>query len=441
MKIKQILLLAAIFLVFSQIQAQQSWTLDDCINYALEHNFNVKKKLLEIETNQVQCDNSKNSRLPNLSASVNQSFEFGRSETASNLIVDNTQANTSMGVNLNLPIFNGFQINHQIKSNRLNLQASLKEYEQIKEDVTLNVAAFFLDVLQGKALLDIAQEQLLLSEQQVVQVQQLVDHGRSSDAELFQAQSTLANDRLSVVKAENDYQISKLNLAQLMNITDYMNFEVIAPSDEQVNFLMEQNLDVQETIHRCMVNRPGIQAADLRIEKGKRDIKIQQAGWYPTLSLNAGWGTGYFYAFNNNRILENKSFGEQFSNNSREMIGLSLNIPIFDKLMTRNSVKLSKLSLQNQEIVLEETKTNMIKDIYQAYNNAIAAKNQYLSAKVAVEASKKSLEYEKLKFESGRSTNYEYNEAKTKYVKAQSDEVQAKFQYILRYKIIEFYGK
>ncbi|MDD4848452.1 MAG: TolC family protein [Bacteroidales bacterium] len=441
MKLKIIILLVISFLISNWLQAQQSWTLDDCINYALEHNYTVKKQMIEIESNRVQLSSSKNNRLPGISAYANQNFEFGRSETASNLIVESTQANTSMGVGLELPIFNGFQVNHQIKSNDLNLQASLKDFEQAKEDLTLNVTAYFLDVLLGKALLRVAQEQVLLSEKQVEQIQQLVANGRSSDAELYEARATLANDQLTVVKAENDYNISKLNLSQLMNVTDPEGFDIIEPPIDQVEFLMQQNLDLQGTIDRCLNNRPGIQAADLRIEKSKRDIKVQQAGWYPSLSLNANWGTGYYYAFKDAYSIENKSFGDQFKNNSREVVGLSLNIPIFDKLKTRDNVKLSKLSLQNQEIALEETKTNMIKEIHQAYNNAVAAKNQYLSAEIAVSASQKSLEYENLKFESGRSTNYEYNEAKTKYFKAQSDEIQAKFQYILRYKIMEFYGR
>lgn len=441
MKLRLIILLVISLMISHFLQAQQNWTLDNCIDYALEHNFDVKKRMLTMESNQVQLNSSKNNRLPNLSAYANQNFEFGRSETASNLIIDNTQANTSLGIGLNLPIFNGFQTNHQIKSDHLNLQASLKDLEQAKEDLTLNVTAYFLEVLLSKALWEVSQEQVILSEKQVEQIQQLVLNGRSSDAELYEARATLANDRLTVVKAENDYNISKLNLSQLMNIANPEGFDIVEPPIETVDALMNQHIDLQGTIDRCLNNRPGIQAADLRIEKGKRDIKVQQSGWYPSLSFSANWGTGYYYAFKSAYEVENKSFGDQFKNNSREVVGLSLNIPIFDKLVTRNNVKLSKLSLQNQEIALEEIKTNMIKEIHQAYNNAIAAKNQFLAAGTAVEASQKSLEYEQLKFESGRSTNYEYNEAKTKYIKSQSDEVQAKFQYILRYKIMEFYGK
>jgi outer membrane protein len=224
-----------------------------------------------------------------------------------------------------------------------------------------------------------------------------------------------------------------------MNSTDIANFDIVTKNDNsEIDEILNKNVDLNLVVHHALNNRPMIKAALTRIEQAKRDIKVYRSGWYPTLSLSAYCGTGYFHQF---KGYPNEKFGLQFKNNFRESLGLSLNIPIFDKLSTHYNVKMQKVRVKSYELQLEESKRNLIKSIEQAYVNAVAAKEKYLASQVAYDASKIAFEYEEIKYNAGSSTSYEYNEAKNKYLKSQSNLIQAKFDFLFRIKILEFYGK
>ncbi|MDD4142629.1 MAG: TolC family protein [Bacteroidales bacterium] len=436
MKLKLIILIACFLVSANIVKAQEKWDLDKCISYAMEHNFDVRKQLLSLESEKINLNTTQMSRLPNLYASLGQNFDFGRAQTANNVIIDNnSQTSTSLGVGTEIPVFQGFKINRQIKSQKLGLDASFEDLQQAKENLSLNITAYYLSVLLNKEVLNVADEQVALSELQVENIQKLVNSGKKSDSELYEAKATLANDKLSAVKAANNYKLSKLDLAQLMNIANANNFDIIDPSDE-INNLINTDINLQYLLDSCISTRPAIKAAMFRIAQGHEDIRIQKSNLYPYVGFSASWGTGYYYTFKQDI---NSPFGEQLNNNMRGLLSLSMSIPIFNRCSTRNNIKLSQIDLQNKEIALEETKLNLVKEIYQAYNNATASKDQYISAKVAVEASKKSLDYAQVKFESGKSTNLEYDEAKSKYITSQLSEIQAKYEYIIRYRIIEFY--
>jgi outer membrane protein len=430
------------FIVVSSlcVSAQTMWTLDSCIAFALENNYTVKQKLLELEQNKIELHSSKMNLLPSVNASVGQSFDFGRAAGANAVIENNTQSTTSFGVGLNVPLFQGLQNHYQIKSNKLNLQASLHDLDQTRENITLSITAYFLQVLLCKEMYEIAKEQVVLSKSQVTRVEELVKNGKSSNSELYNIQATLAADELNEIETQNNYQLAKLDLAQLMNIKkDVLEFDVLMPRELDMQVLMDKTFDLQQLTIYSMGNRPGIKAASLRLEKGKKDIKLMQSGWYPSLHLNASYGTGYYYVFQNDWT--NPVFNTQMLRNSREMISLSLNIPIFDRLSTFNNVRRSRVSLQMQQIVLEETKNNLEKEIYQAYANALAAKNKYLAAEKSASAAELAFQYEEVKYEEGKSTSHAYSEAKLRHQQALSEVVQAKYQYALRIRVLEIYGR
>ena len=434
----KILLLAITFLSF-QLNAQSQWTLDNCITYALENNYSIKQKLLELEQTKIELQSSKMNRLPDLSASVGQSFDFGRAPGANAVIEENTQSTTSLGISMSVPLFQGLQNHYRVASNKLNLQASLHELEQTRENIALNVTAYFLQVLLYKEIYEIAKQQVELSQNQVVRIDELVKNGRSANSELFNMQATLAADEFNVVETQNNYQLAKLDLAQLMNVPQVQDFDIIMPQELDMNILMNRNFDLQALTLYSIENRPAIKAASLRLEKGAKDIKLMQSGWYPSLYLSASYGTGYYYIFQDNMI--NTPFNTQLTNNSREAVSLSLNIPIFDRLSTFNNVKRARVNLRMQQIVLEESKRNLEKEIYQAYTNALAAKNKYLAAEKSSSAAELAFQHEELKYGEGKSTSYTYNEAKLRYQQAQSETIQSKYQYALRVRVLEFYGK
>jgi len=276
----------------------------------------------------------------------------------------------------------------------------------------------------------------------VGRIQVLVNNGRSSDAELYVAKSTLATDQVSVVEAENSTRLSLLDLAQLMNFSNVSSFDIATENDHSsIDEILNRNIDVNTVVENALENRPAIRSALIRIEQAKREIKLAQSGWYPTLGLNAYFGTGYYYRFKEYAGIPNDPFGMQFKDNARESVGLSLYIPIFDKLSTHYNVKQQKIRVKSQELQLEETRRTLIKSIEQAYVNAVAAKEKYIASQAAHASTKVAFQYEEIKYSAGSSTNYEFNDAKNKYLKAQSNLIQAKFDFLFRVKILEFYGK
>ena len=445
MKIKQkkIILGSFIFFLFiaNQIFAQKNMSLQQCVDFALENSYAVKQKMLEKESNYIQLKARKMSIVPSLGANIGQTFDFGRAQLPDYMMVNTTQATTSFSVWMSMDVFQGLRTHHQIQSDKLNLEATLFDIEDAKENIELTVTAYYLQVLLNKEILEVLKAQVVLAQEQVDRIQVLVNNGKSSDAELYAAKSSLATDQLSVVEAENSVRLSLLDLAQLMNYPDVAHFNIVIQDDNSgIDEILNKNINVNAVVDNALENRPAIKAALTRIEQAKRDIKLYQSGWYPTLALNASFGTGYYFRFKEIEFQPNLPFGEQFKNNARESLGLTLSIPIFDKLSTHYNVKQQKIRVKSQELQLEEIKRNLIKSIEQAYVNAVAAKEKYLSSQAANAATKIAFEYEEVKYNAGSSTNYEYSDAKNKYLKAQSNLIQAKFDFLFRVKILEFYG-
>jgi outer membrane protein len=441
-KVTTLLFLVCIVCFSSTLFAQKQWTLEACIDYAQQNSFSVKQKMIELNNKQIQYNSTKMSIAPSVSASVGQNIDFGRSQVASSLIISGNQASTSFGIGMNMDLFQGLRTYNQLKANQIDIQTTRYELEQVRENVEMTVMAYYLQVLLNREILAVAKVQEQISLDMVTKVELLVQNGKSSDADLYVAKSTLANDRYSVVEAENSLNLSKLDLAQLINYPNVNDFDIV-PMDQEylIDELLNRSIDVNTLINNAIQNRPTIKAALNKIEKSKREIQIAQSSWYPSLSFFANYGTGYNYMFTPSPQYPNTSFNKQFNNNSRQVIGLSLNIPIFDKLNTHYNVKLAKLAVQSQEFQMEEGKLTLIKEIQQAHANAMAAKERYNSAIEANQAAKISFEYEKIRFAEGASTNYEFNDAKNKYLKSESQLIQSKFDYIFRIKILEFYGK
>jgi len=441
----KILFLSAFLLVFSlftSLYAQKKMSLQECIDFALEHSYSVKQKILEKESKYIQSKATKTSIAPSLGANIGQALDFGRSALASSTIVNTTQATTNFGVGLNMDVFQGLRTHHQIKSDQLTLEATLFDIESAKENIELTVTAYYLQALLNKEILEVVKAQVTLSQEQIDRIQLLVDNGKSSDAELYVAKATLATDQVSVVEANNAVRLAILDLAQLMNYLDVANFDIASDADNaEIDDILKKNVDVYSVVENALENRPAIKAALVRIEQSKRSIKIAQSGWYPTLNFSANFGTNYFYRFKELAELPNQPFGIQFRNYAQQSLGLSLYIPIFDKLSTHYNVKLQRISVESQELQLEETKRMLIKEIEQAYVNAVASKEKYLASQIANTSSAIAFQYEEVKFNAGSSTSYEFNDARNRYFQAQSNLIQSKFDFLFRVKILEFYGK
>ena len=442
---KKILLLGTftfLFFTYNQIYAQQKMSLQACINYALENSYEVKQRILDKESQYIQLKATKMSIAPYLGASIGQNFDFGRSALANALVENTTQSTTNFNVGLNMDLFHGLRTYHQIKADQLNLEAALFDIESVKENIELMVIANYLQTLLNREILEMYRTQVVLDNEQVRRIEILVNNGKSSDAELYAAKSALATDQLSVTEANNALRLSLLDLAQLINYPDIAHFDIVTDGNlSETDEILNKNIDVNTVINNALSSRPAIHAAIKRIEWAKRNIKVAQSNWYPSLTFAANFGTGYFYRFKEIAGMPNQNFGYQFKNNAKEALGVTLTIPIFDKLSTYYNVKQQKIRVKLQELQLEETKRKLIKEIEQAYANAVASKEKYLASHVANTSSTITFQYEEVKYNAGSSTHYEYNDAQNKYLQAQSKLIQSKFDFLFRIKILEFYGK
>lgn len=439
-----VLILSLFLLQTSKLQAQTPWTLDSCISYAYEHSFEVQQKLLSIQYKEIAAKQTKMRLAPQLSGSVGQNFDIGRSQDASSLISSGSQAATSIGLGLSMPLFEGLRNYHQMQADEIDIRTSLYELEQLRENIELNVMAYYLQILNRKEMLQIAQLKETISQEMVQKVTLLVQNGKSSETELYNARSTYAQDRTAVIQAENNLKLAKLELAQLINVPNPDLFEIdevgeISDIDQFLNHEMPY-IDIASVIQNATTNRGTVKAAQSRIEKSQKEIKIAQSGWYPSLSLYANYGTGYYYSYAQNPVFPNAPFFNQLEDNSRQVIGLSLNIPIFDRLSTYHQTKIAKLQLQDQQLQYDENIRKLTKEIQQAYAEMIAAEANYKAAKEFYEASKISFEYEKVRFDAGASTQFEFNEIKNRYNQAHAQWVQAKYDYLFKYRIVQLYG-
>jgi outer membrane protein len=427
-------------LCFFQSQAQTKlWSLEECIQYAVEHNISIKQLKIQEESADVDLNTAKMSRLPDLSAGVGENWSFGRTQIQSGLYENRSQSNTNFSVGSSIPLFTGFRIPNEIAKNQLELQAATQNLEKAKEDLALNIASLFLQVLFNKEILKINEDQLTLSQSQIERTQALVDEGKAPLSQLYDMEAQVANDRVTFIQANNNLKLALLDLAQSLELEQNADFDVQTPViDNVVGEYMSSVQPPSVVFDHAVQIKPVIKEQELRLESSRKTLKIAESGHYPNLSLNLGYGTNYFYLYNAG--VPNPSFSDQLKNNGGEQIGLSLNIPLFNRFSVRNQVRNARFNIENQQLVLENTKKTLYKEIEAAYLNATAAQEKYRASRIAVKATSESFKYAQDRYEIGKSSVFEFNEAKTKWVKSQSEEVQAKYDYIFRTKILDFYN-
>lgn len=426
------LLVATVFVA----QAQKVWTLDECIDYALEHNLDIRKSQLAREQAEYQYKTSKNAWLPTLNANAGEYFGFGQSPSYTGVYVSDNSSSASFGANLSMPLFQGLNLYNTAKANALNLQATEKDQEAAQLNLKLGVMGFYMQVLYGKEQVEIARRQTELSAEQLEKTQQLFENGRVAEADVYESRAQLAADQANLTQAETDLALSLLTLTQALEIEDSEGFEISTP--EAFFASQNQELDApQATIAQALLNQPSMEAARLRLQKSHYDLKASKSAWYPSLDFYAGYSNGLYHYFGDN--YPNTPADEQLKRNSRAQLGFSLNIPIFNGMKTKYRVKMTELSIADQQLDLENTEKTLRKEIRQAYGNAKAAQQKMEAMENSLEASRVAYDYAKAGFDMGKKTLLELNESKTRFHKAESDLLQARYEYLYRCKIIELY--
>lgn len=434
---------AALLLVVGAAQAQEpakQWTLDECIRYAIEHNIDLKQREVEQENQKVQLHTSKYSWLPSLNASLGQNFDFGRSPSRTGVIADQNSSNTSLSISLSMPIFDGLKTPSDIAAKKYNLKAAIESLNKAKEDLSLQIASYYLQVLYNKEVQRIAELQLALSNDQVTKTDALVKAGKVPLSQLYDIKAQAANDNVSLTEAKNDVKLALLDLAQSLEMERSGEvFDIVSPEvGNAVERYMSSIVPPGNIYDNAVAVKPQIKEQEYLLESQKKQLKVARSSYFPQLNFGASYTNGYYHYYTGD--VESLSFSDQLNQNGRKTIGFSLSIPLFNRFQVRNSVRQAKLGIRNQELLMENTKKTLYKEIQQAYYDATAAQEKYLASGKSVEASEEAFRYAEDRYNAGKSTVFEFNEAKTKYAQSLVEQAQAKYNFILRAKILDFYN-
>jgi outer membrane protein len=426
-------LLSSQGLIFSQ---QKVWSLEECIKYAIENNIQIKQQSIQTDIQKNSFDLAKFQLLPSLNGQVSHSYSFGRAlDQNTYQFYNQTLQSDYFYAGGQLPIFNGLQNYNNIRKNNYQVLASQQDLQNISDNVALNVAVQYLQVLLNKELVAVNQNQLDITLQQIEKSRKLVDAGSVAKGNLLQIEAQAAQEELSLITIKNQLEISILTLTQFLELKSPAGFEVAAPEiSVDPNSVISGNIDDIYSI--AEKNRPEIKSSELKLTASEYALKIAKGGRSPVISLNYSLNTRYTSIKNTTGL---QSFNEQIKNNKNSGVGLSLNIPILNGWQVNKNISNSKLNVESSQYNLEGTKKQLYKSIQQAYTDAVAALKKYNVSIKAIASTEESFRYTEQKFNVGMVTSVDYNAAKTQLLKSQSDMTQAKYEFVFKTKVLDFY--
>lgn len=440
---KKIFFLAAISFIFllNDVSAQKTWTLEECINYAHQNNLQIKRQELTAGISENNFRQSKFEVLPNVNAGANYNFSSGRSlNTETYEWVNQNNQEGSVGISTDLELFNGFQTQNSIKENRLNLMRDLSEIEKIKNDISLNIATSYLQILFDYELVDLAKAQKDVTQQQVERMKKLVDVGNRAKGDLLQIQAQLSNDILNLTNAENNLKIGYLTLIQLLELKldSIQSFEIARPAIAE--YTQEIEKSVSNFYFDALNNLPEIKSSEYNYQAQQKAMDVARGGRYPRLYLSADYYSRYNKSATNQlHPGDDYKYFDQLNDNQYRQVSLNLSIPIFNRTRVETNIANRKILMQDAELILEQTKKNLYKNIQQAHSDATSALVKYSASLEAVKSNEESFNYTQQKFEVGLVNSVDYNVAKNDLLKARSNLLQAKYEYIFKLKILDFY--
>ncbi len=466
----QILPLLIVFFIGLSSQAQtKKWTLEECVKYALEKNISIKQSELDNQTSIIEKKDAFGNFLPSINANASHSWNIGLNQNITTGLLENqTSQFTSAGINMSLTIYNGLQNQYRLRRANLSRIASQYQLTKIKDDISLNVANAFLQILFNKENLKVQNEQQLNTEKQMERTQELVNAGSVPKGDLLDVKATYAANLQSVVIAENTLLISKLSLAQLLQLEDFQNFDLV--EDDYSVVESPTMLQTPASIfQKAKEQRVELKIAKTNLQIAEKDVKIARGAYQPTLQgfYNFSSRVAYSDRFvglvpdSNNpttiigqvegtgqnvlqpnfaAVLGNPtSFFNQFSDNKGHSFGIQLSIPILNGFTVKNNVARSKINLERSKIAFSQQELDLERNVFTAFTDAKGALNSYESSLSALEARTEAYNYAKEKFAVGLMNAFDLNQSQTLYVNAQSEVLRTKFDYIFRVKVVEYY--
>lgn len=434
--IKSSLLFGALLFLFSGFSAtaqNKTWTLEDCINYALTKNVQVQKAELSIDRNQLNVDQSVNNRLPSVNASARQNFNWykGFDSSTGQYGSANGSNSTNYSVSSSLSIYNGEKLSTRIKQAELDLQSGHYYSETVKESVGLNILNAYLQVLYANESVKNAEKQIESTTEQLALAKERMDLGVISMSDYLQIKSELATEKSTLASAQSQLAIGKVTLEQLMELPVDPNFEVSFPDMDSL--LVENSKPNAEEIYNVALGiKPQIKNAEVTKESTQLDVKIAKADFLPSLSMDAGLSSSY-------SSLTNSGYTNQLKDRINPSVGLSLSIPIFQKKQVKTNVGLANIAVSDAELDEINTRNQLRKDIEQACVDVVSAKSQYDASLEQNQSTQESYDVTTEKYRQGLLNSVDFLVQKTNLITSESKLLQSKFNLIFSFKVLDFY--
>jgi outer membrane protein len=428
---------------FIALHAQEKWSLQKCVDHALTNNIQIKQRSLTIESANADILQSKLIMLPDLNGFANHGYNFGKSvDRYTNQFATERVQSDNFNLSSSVTLFGGFQKVNQLRQNKLNLKANQYDLDKFMDDISLTIATSYLQILFYQELLKNAESQLDITMQQVDRMKKMVDAGTAAQGNYFNLEAQRASEELSVVDAQNNLDLAYLTLTQLLDLPSTENFAIEVPElSVQGKPALVSNAD--DIFLFATQNQPDIKSSEVKLQSSDLNISRARGAMMPSLSLGGSWGTGYSSAIKIQDPITllsvDKPWNDQINDNNNKSFYLNLSVPIFNGWQGRTAVSKARIGVKDAEYALESNKLNLRKTIQQAYADALASLKKYNSATTKVDASKESFKYSDQKFTVGMLNSVDYNNAKKDLAVAESELLQAKFEYIFKTTVLDFY--
>lgn len=449
MRTKIVTILAVVF--FMTLQAQdKKWSLQECVDYALENNISIKQQELNSELVAENVLTARGNYYPSLFGSATQNWNFGSYIGQTGLRISRDTRGNSFGLNSGVNLYNGNRNKNILAQAKKDLESAGYDLEENKNTIMLFIVNSYLNVLLNKESLKIAQDQIVISENQVVLAKGLVESGSKAKAVLLEAEATLATNNQQLTSVQNTLDLSLLSLAQLLQIS-HKGFDI---EDVLLNMTSEalQYKNTDDIFEKAVSILPEIKSAELALESSELDVKIAKGAYQPTLSFGAGLGTSYQHSRGQaderpiidpddptNIILIPNGFGEQLKNNLGYNLGFNLSIPIFNRFQTKSNVNRAIINQKRTELQLLDRELKLRESIEKAYADAKAALDQFTSSEISLKAQEELFKNAQESYNSGVMTSFDFDQVRNRLVNAQSTMINAKYNFVFRTKLLEYY--
>ena len=434
MKMKYIfLIITNLLCITTSLSQDRFWDLQQCVDYALDNNITILQAKNSILLADQYVIASKGNLLPSLSSNMNQNMSIGTVELYAGEFVDRRFNSSSLGLSINQSVFNGFRNLNIFKQSKISYERSQNELNKIKDDVSLNVANAYLNILFNKENLELAKSQYRFSSKQLEQVINLVNAGVQPRSNIIDAEATVRLDEQGLTTAQNNHRLALLNLSQILQIPldgfDIVAIDIEVPSEELLY------TDINPILNYALQNRNEIKVANNNIEIAKFNTKISKSAYLPSVSF----GYGFNASANFSNLSNDNSFFQQINDNKGHSLNMNISIPIFSRNQIKTNVAKAKIQQNNSDLGLAQAKLNVESTVQRAFTDAKASLKSYLAAKKSLESQKLAFENSQQRYELGALNSIDLEQVRIRLLNAESSLINAKYDFIFKTKVLDFY--